>query len=544
MARLHDSNSPGVSEQPDPHPPFPARMRSCHTRIRTVPIKKRIFRPAARLRSVPSHWLEQSRCWRAPAWIALFMGLVMLSSSAFAATGSADSARQILEVWSGDFDGMAKRNRIRVLVPFSKTFFFLDRGQERGLTYEAFKAFEKQVNKQLDRRTLKVRMVFIPVSRDELIPGLLEGRGDIAAANLTITPERLQQVDFSEPLLTGVSEIVVTGPGAPKLTSLDDLAGKTIHVRRSSSYYPHLVQVNQNFQQAGKAEIELVAADENLEDEDLLEMVNAGLLPMIVMDSHKAEFWAQIFDDITLHREVAVNTGGEIAWAFRKNSPELQKVVNDFVSKNKKGTLLGNILFKRYLKNTRYVKNALADNEIEKFRTTVDLFKQYADQYGFDWLMVGALAYQESQLDQSKRSPVGAIGVMQLLESTAKSKNVGIPNIHELEPNIHAGVKYLHFLHNRYFQDPEISKLNQWLMTFAAYNAGPAKVRRLRAEAASMGLDPNTWFRNVEVVAAKRIGRETVQYVSNIYKYYIAYSLIQEQVQLRAKTKKPVEALN
>jgi membrane-bound lytic murein transglycosylase MltF len=468
------------------------------------------------------------------------LGAIWLGSAAGQETESADKARRLVDTWTGDFDGMVERHRIRALVAFSKTFYFLEEGTQRGASYEVLKEFEKAVNKELKKKTVKVEMVFIPVSRDELIPGLVEGRGDIAAANLTITPERQVLVDFSDPLFTGVSEIVVSGPEAAKPESVDDLAGKTIHVRKSSSYYASLVGLNEQLKKAGKPEVKLIPADENLEDEDLLEMVNAGLLPMIVMDSHKAKFWTQIFDKITLHPNVAVRTGGKIAWAFRKDSPTLKKTVNAFMKKNKKGTLMGNIIFKRYLKNTKYVKNALSDEELKKFEATVELFKKYSNQYGFNWLIIAALSYQESGLDQSVRSPVGAIGVMQVMPSTAADPNVNIPNIEEIEPNIHAGVKYLHFLHKRYFQDPAVDEMNQWLFTFASYNAGPAKVRRLRKEAAQMGLNQNIWFRNVELVAAKRIGRETVRYVSNIFKYFIAYSLIVEKMELKDAAKKKV----
>ncbi|MDR4493978.1 MAG: transporter substrate-binding domain-containing protein [Nitrospirales bacterium] len=442
--------------------------------------------------------------------------------------------RQALKPWTGDWDGMVKRNQVRGLVPFSKTFYFLDGGRQRGLTYDLMKIFEKQINKELKRKTVQVQVVFIPVNRDEFITNLLKGVGDIAAGAITITPERKKLIDFSKPFLTNVREIIVTGSSSPALSSLDDLAGKTIHVRKSSSFHEHLVRLNASFNVAGKPEITLVPEEENLEDEDLLEMVNAGLLPMIVMDSPKAEFWSKIFENIRLHPDIAVNTGGEIAWAFRKNSPKLKKVINRFVSKNKKGTLIGNILFTRYLKNTMYVKNALATQERKKFQNLMQVFKKTAGQYGFDWVLAMALGYQESMLDQRKRSPAGAIGVMQLLPSTARDPNVNIPNIERLEPNIHAGVKYLHFLHDRYFTNHNMSLLNQWLFAIASYNAGPARISKLRAEAPSMGLNPNQWFKNVEVVAAKHIGRETVQYVSNIYKYFIAYRLILEKVKKKS----------
>jgi membrane-bound lytic murein transglycosylase MltF len=208
--------------------------------------------------------------------------------------------------------------------------------------------------------------------------------------------------------------------------------------------------------------------------------------------------------------------------------------LNAFAKTIKKGSLMGNILFTRYLKNTSWARTVMTPGDRARFDETIAFFRQYAAQYGFDWLMVAALAYQESRLDQSMRSHVGAIGVMQLMPSTATDPKVGIPDIEKTENNIHAGVKYLRFLKDRYFSDEALDPLDRTLFTFAAYNAGPAKVRRLRTEARGQGLDPNVWFQNVEVIAAKRIGRETVQYVSNIFKYYVAYRLIATQEQAKA----------
>ena len=436
---------------------------------------------------------------------------------------------------AGDFDEMVQHRRIRALVTYSQTFYFLDRGKQYGLSYERLKEFEKFVNKKLKTKTLKFYVVIIPVSRDDLIPYLLDGLGDIAVANLTITAQRQKEVDFSKPFLTGVKELLVTGPSAPPIKSVDDLAGKEIHVRRSSSYYESIVRLNTSFKKAGKSLVKLVPANEMFEDEDLLEMVNAGLIPAIVMDSHKALFWKQIFDNITVHQDIAVRTGGKIAWAFRKNSPKLKAVINEFVKGHKKGTMLGNILFKRYLKNTKYVKNALSEKDLKKYQSMVQLFKKYSGKYDFNYLMISAQAYQESGLDQNKRSHSGAVGVMQVLPTTAKDPNINIPDIEKLENNIHAGTKYLRFVIDRYYKDEPMNDLNKLLFAFASYNAGPAKINELRKKAGAMGLDPNVWFYNVEIAAAKSIGRETVQYVSNIYKYYIAYQMLLLQTEKKDK---------
>ena len=279
-------------------------------------------------------------------------------------------------------------------------------------------------------------------------------------------------------------------------------------------------------------------ADPYLEDEDILEMVNAGLIPMTVVDEHLADLWNKVFENLTVYPDLVVRTGGELAWAFRKKSPKLKKMINRFVAGHKQGTRLFNIITKRYLKTTKWVKNALAEKELKKFSEADDFFIKYAERYHFDWLFVAALAYQESRIDQSVRSPVGAIGVMQMLPSTAKGPNVNIPDINDLENNIHAGVKYLRFIKDRYFEKELMDEANKILFTMASYNAGPARVAGLRQEARKTDFDSNVWFRNVEVIAARRIGRETVQYVSNIYKYYTAYRLIVEKLAIKREALK------
>ncbi|MGB3097299.1 MAG: lytic transglycosylase F [Candidatus Deferrimicrobiaceae bacterium] len=478
--------------------------------------------------------------------VSLFAAMSLLLSALIALpAGAAQSAEQVeapsgslplqARKWKGDLDGMVKRRAIRALVINSKTFYFLDKGRQYGASYEVLKAFETELNKKLKTKSRKVQVYFIPVARDEIIPALLDGRGDIAAANLTITPERQRQVDFSTPIYSNVSEIVVTGPSSPKIAGVEDLSGKEVFVRKSSSYHEHLERLNKRFRKEGKPPVRLRAAPENLEDEDLLEMLSGGLVQLLVVDSHKAQFWKQVFKDLTLHPEAAVHTGSEIAWMFRKNSPGLKKAVDAFVKSHRKGTSFGNQVIQRYLKSTRFVKNSTSEAELRKFGQMVALFRKYGDKYDIDYLLVMAQAYQESRLDHSVKSKAGAIGVMQVMPATGKELDVG--DIRKLEPNVHAGVKYIRFMIDRYYADEPMDPLNKGLFAFASYNAGPARVRGLRKEAARRGLDPNVWFNNVEVVAADRIGSETVTYVSNIYKYYIAYKLVTENEAERLRTR-------
>ena len=356
---------------------------------------------------------------------------------------SFDAELWLDQEWVGDLDGMVERGVVRVLVVYSLGQYFLDGAIQRGITYEALIEFEKFLNQRLGRRPVKVSVLIIPVQRDELLPALERGLGDVAAANLTITRSRLEKVEFSDPFLTDVREMVVTGPAGPEFRSLDDLSGTEMYVRRSSSYWRSLEKLNEGFQTRGLEPVDVVPADEFLQDGDLLEMVNAGLLPAVVVDSHKAGFWAGIFDDIRVQENLVVRSGGEIAWAFRKESPQLAEAVNAFVGRHRQGTLFGNVVLKRYFENTTWARNAIGGGDRARFENAIGLFRTYGDRYDFDPLMLAALAYQESGLDQSVRSKAGAIRVMQLLPSTAADPNVGIPDVTTLDNNIHAGTKYL-----------------------------------------------------------------------------------------------------
>jgi membrane-bound lytic murein transglycosylase MltF len=431
------------------------------------------------------------------------------------------------EPWTGDLDGMVERGFVRVLTVHNPLFFTFDGVDQRGLAASFARGFEKHLAKEFGRLR-SPSVVLIPVARDDLLRGLVEGRGDLAAANLTITPEREKTVAFSAPLYPDVRELVVTGPAAPAVSSFDDLVKPGLHLRRSSSYFAHVQAGNANRLEAGRTPIPIRPVDEVLEDYDLLDMVNAGLIPAIVVDSHKAAFWAQVFPKIRVHEDLAVHTGSQIGWALRKNSPKLNASIDAFAKTTKKGTLLGNMALKRYLGDADWIDNALSSPNRKRFEKTAGLIRRYAAEYGFDWLMIAAQAYQESRFDQRKRSKSGAVGIMQLLPSTAADKNVGIPDISTAANNIHAGVKYLAFIRDRYFSSSEIAPLDRTLLSLAAYNAGPANVARARKKAAQLGFDPNRWFGHVDVGMYRSVSGEPVSYVRNIYKYYVTYRGLEE----------------
>jgi membrane-bound lytic murein transglycosylase MltF len=432
-----------------------------------------------------------------------------------------------------------KRRLIRVGVTFNRTHYFVDQGQERGITYESVKLFESDLNTRLKTGNLKINVVMLPMSRDQLGPALLSGKIDMVAAMITVRPDLEKVAAFSEPTRKNVSEVVVTGPGAPPITTVDDLSGQRVFIRTPSVYAESISSLNVRLQASGKPPVIIQEAPAVLEDDDILEMVNAGLAPITIVDDYLAEFWSQVFPAITVHKDVAVRTGGRLAIAFRKENPKLRQEVNVFVKKHGEGDGFRNVLEKRYLQNVKYAKNAAADAERRKFDAVIALFKQYGDQYKLDFLLMAAQGYQESTLDQEVKSPVGAIGVMQVMPKTGQELKVG--DIRQIEANIHAGVKYMRFMVDHYYGDEPMDNLNKALMTFASYNAGPGRVRQLRAEARKRGLDPNVWFGNVERVASEKIGRETVTYVSNIFKYYVAYRLLYDERERRNAAKAEVK---
>ncbi|MFT4097549.1 MAG: lytic transglycosylase F [Rhodoblastus sp.] len=465
------------------------------------------------------------------ALAALFGGLTLATGDSAAAPAAKPWQ---LRPSTGDLDSMLKRRTVRLLVPYSKTLFFIDRGKELGVAAEFGRELETWLNKKHTTKTLRIHVAFVPTSRDQLVPDLIAGKGDAIAGNLTITDERRAQVDFAAPWMRQVKEIVVGGPAMPKVEKLDDLAGSTVHVRASSSYHEHLVKLNETLKAKGLKPITLAPTDENLEDEDLLEMVNAGLLPFAIVDDHKAQIWTKIYSGLVARPDLVLSEGGDIAWAIRKGSPQLKAELDKFFASHTSQTSFGATIKRRYYSDGNVVKNAYSDEAKARFKDLTALFAKYGKQFNFDPVLLIAQGFQESQLDQARRSPVGAVGLMQIKPATAAGKPIGITGVADnADRNVNAGVAYLRYLADTYVADAAVSPRNQTLLAFAAYNGGPGNLRKFREQARLMGLDPNVWFNNVEQGAAKVVGRETVQYVSNIYKYYVAYRLLWEEMQAR-----------
>ncbi len=462
-------------------------------------------------------------------YTALFLALLALTLY-FLAIQRPPSDTQVIHEWEptfGDLPAMKERRHIRVLTSYSKTGFFIRGGGTHGFDYDLMQEFAKQLNKDAKNSYDEIKFLYIPVPIDQLLPLLKKGYGDIAMAGLAVTPERKKLVDFSAPYISDVQEILVTHKDMPEITSLRDLAERPVCMREDSSHFLHMKAFNKNRKKEGEKTVRIKKIKQDITTEDLLEMTNAGITKFMIADRHIAEAWAKVLPDIRVRTDITLHDGGEIAWAVRKGCPKLKAALDSFVARHKKGSRLGNILFNRYFQKARWITNPVSRKEQAKLKKLVALFEKYGKKYGFDWLALAAQAYQESGLDNSARSPAGAVGIMQVLPNTAKNPPVSIPNFEKLEPNIHAGVKYLHIIEKNYFKDlPDGARMN---FLWAAYNAGPTRISALRKKAAERGFNPDKWFFNVEKIAAEEVGDEVVDYVTNINMYYLAYKLLYEQ---------------
>jgi membrane-bound lytic murein transglycosylase MltF len=444
---------------------------------------------------------------------------------------------------TGDFDVMLENRVIRVLAPYSRTFFFNDMGRERGYAADLVRVFEKYLNQklapELGKRPLTV--IIIPATREKLLQEVVNGTGDIAVGNLTVTEARKAIVDFVvAPDAILLSEVVLTGPNSPVIATTDDLSGKTVHVRASSSYYESLTELNGRFNGAGKPPVNIVVVPDALEDEDMMEMLNLGLFQAIVVDDVVANMWAPILPNVKINKGAAIRTGAVSGWAIRKDSPKLKaEILEAYVNavQNTPRTLSSRVRY--YSGRIRKLQDPSASEDYQRFVSTVALFRKYGEQYNFDPLMLAAQSYQESQLNQEARSPVGAIGLMQLMPATGA--DLGVGDITLPEENVHAGAKYMDQLMTKFFPDAKFDDVNRSLFAFAAYNCGPGNMAKLRREAGKRGLDPNVWFNNVEVVTAEKIGIETTTYVRNIFKYYVSYRLMADIRQAQKTAREAVK---
>ncbi|HIF9399236.1 TPA: transglycosylase SLT domain-containing protein [Photobacterium damselae] len=464
-----------------------------------------------------------------------FFALILMASSLSLSTYALELSPLTSEPYTGDLAVIEKKKVIRVLVSADLGFYYIEDGQPKGIIAELLAHFEQQLKKE--KRPLHIQI--IPVTRDQLIPLLIDGYGDLIVANLTITATREKEVSFSNPVLDNISELIVTNKSHPPITEITQLSGQDFWVRKSSSYYRSLLRVNNQLELQQLAPINIHFIDETIQDYELIEMINVGLINATLLDSHKVKIWLSTMPNIQVNEQFPLRYKGEIGWAVRKDSPKFLALINNYIKTVKSGTLMGNVIYNKYLNQHLWLKKFLSPSKIDKAKELSNVFFKFSTEYDFDYLMMMAQGYQESGLEQNKVSYKGAVGIMQVLPSTARDKAVNISNIYNPTNNIHAGIKYMAYLRKYFFSDESIDYQNQVYLSLAAYNAGPGNISKMRRYAKEQGYNPNIWFKNVEVVTRKHIGKQPVVYVKNINRYFIMYKQLVVLKKERRGTVKP-----
>lgn len=443
--------------------------------------------------------------------------------------------KRALEPAFGDLPAIGERQVLRVLVSYSRTNYYLDRGHARGIASDLGRAFGEQLARDFKIKPSKLQVVFVPTTPERMLDMLQEGRGDIAIGSLPSVAGG--DIVMSEPFISNGQWVYVGNKQQSFVNRLEDLQNREVAVRRSSRAYQELLQFNDWLVALDLSPMQIQFVDEQLDDEDVLELVDAGVYAGTISLDYVAKLWARSFDNLRVAEKQPLKSDVPIGWAVRKDSPLLLAQSNRFIAGHRVGTNFGNQMLARYFGEQRNMRAHLLASEKVRYGSMVDLFKRYGEQYQLNWMLLLAQGFQESGLNQSARSSRGAVGVMQVLPSTAQASPINIRNVQKLESNIHAGAKYMAHLRRDYFNDPAIAEIEQHLFALAAYNAGPTRIQKLREQAAREGLDPNRWHNHVEVVVARKVGSETTTYVNNIYKYYISYRRLEDAVAVREKIK-------
>jgi membrane-bound lytic murein transglycosylase F len=379
-----------------------------------------------------------------------------------------------------DLAEIKQRRVLRMITRNTAATYFLWRGELMGFEYDLMREFARQEGLRLE--------VVVPPSAEELLPWLREGRGDVVAAAMNPTEERMKGgVVFTRPY-NYVEQVIVSRADEIGLDSAADLAGRTVYARRSAAYWDTMVELRDS-----GIGFELVAAPEEIETEEIIDRVATGEYDLTVADSHLVEIELNWRDDV----KIALPVSGllPLAWAVRDSNPELGQALDAFIRREYRG-LHYNITYEKYFKDVRKIRERQqARVELPDDLSPYDaMVKHYAEEYGFDWRMIVSMMYQESRFNPRARSFAGASGLMQVLPRTASE--LGFYDLLDPEESIHAGIKYLAWVRDRF--EPELSVKDRMWFTLAAYNAGAGHVRDARRLARQLGLNPNRWFGNVE----------------------------------------------
>jgi len=452
--------------------------------------------------------------------------------SVFSVTSFAQTNKVVPVIWSGTYSEMIQRGEIRIAVPYDRTIYINDKGTPRGLSVEIAKGLAKWINAkyaiQLKGKAVSVKL--LPTINSQLLNTVPAGQADIAIGNIGL----YEPIANSQALIVNHAskveqEVLVTGPSSPPVEKLIDLSGQTVYGSRNTNFHTTLSAVNRELKQAGKLPVNLISPLGDLDDEDLLEMLNAGLISYVIVGDWKYRLWQSIYKNIVAHEDLSAKDAGWVGWVVRSNNRDLNDDLFAFYQSDDFENSRRAFRQEDYKEHLKGLKDPIDKTAWARFESMRPLFDRFGAEYKLNPLFIASLGFQETLLNQNAVSAVGAIGVMQLMPTTGMSLGVG--DIHLLEPNIHAGADYMNQLISKYFPDAHFDGNNRSLFAVASYNIGPNNVAKARDQARQLGFDPDQWFGNVEFIATERMGYEPMIYVRNVYKYYMSYRLKLKEIQ-------------
>ena len=452
---------------------------------------------------------------RATLLIALCLMLLPLTATARLAgplqAGQPSQVRDLAQIRSSQV--------LRVLVNQSRNSSGQVQGESVGVEYHRLRAFERYLNGHA-RDGQEITLKIIPKAKDQLLGALLRGEGDLMAPGELLDVKPTHAVTPSDPIIERVPLMLVGVKGERRYTRLEQLSGRTVALTTGSAAGEALNLINQKLALRKLPPVNIEWVDPTLAVEDVLEMVQAGIYHLTLVEQPIAERWAKLMPKLRFDRKVLVSEPGAMRWYVRRDASMLRASVDRFLTTY---TVPAdqNVAFERVYRRLYRVHYPLARADRQKLEKLRPVLQKHAQQQGMDWLNLAALAFKESTLNPNAKGTGDATGLLQITPSAAQ--RVGVNNIQNVEGNVQAGAKYLAMIRRKFFASPQLNERERMAFVLAAYNMGPERVQGMRAEARRRGLNPNQWFFQVERIAMEQVGMGAVSYVNSVNKYYLAF---------------------
>lgn len=409
---------------------------------------------------------------------------------------------------------------LRVLVNQSRNSSGEVKGEPVGVEYYRLRALEHYLNARVgDGEELSVKLV--PRAKEQLLLALERGEGDLAAPGELIDPALAGGVSASAPVVDQVQLMLVGRKGERGFSRVEQLSGRTVVLTSASAAGAVIQQANQQLALRKRAPIKVEWADPTLAVEDVLEMVQAGIYHLTVVERPIAQRWARVMPRLRLDTQLRLGQAQAIRWYVRRDANTLQTTVDHFLA-GYRAPDNQDAAFERIYRRQYRVHDPLARRDRQRLEAVRPVLQKHAADQQFDWLNLAALAFKESTLDPKARGMGGAHGLMQITPSAAQ--RVGVSNTATVDGNVQASARYLALLRRKFFASPQLNERERMAFILAAYNLGPERVQAMRAEARRRGLNGNQWFFQTERVAMEQVGMGPVNFVNSVNKYFLAFN--------------------